>query len=727
MDTWVTYTALGLVIAAGYAVIASGLVLTYATTGVFNFAQGATGMLAAFMYWQLHVDWGWNTILSLVVTLGILAPLAGLLIELLFRGLDGTSENTKLVVSVSLLFGMIGLADLAWKPTVPHIVDKFFSGDKVQYGGINLTYHDIITIVVAILVAIALRLLLYRTRVGVAMRAAVDDPSLSSLNGVRTARVNQLSWVLGTVLAAIGGILIAPTAGLDAVLLSTLIVNAYAAAIFGRLRSLAMTFVGAIVLGLADGYLQGYLPQSRYLAGLRLASPMIILFIALLVIPAARLTGHVRTREYFPSPSRRGLWLFCGITLVFGLMLSATLNAANLNTYGYMFSYGIIALSLVPLFGFANQVSLCQLSLAGIGAIVMAHFGHGGNPVGLVLAIVITAIVGALVALPALRLSGIYLALATAAFAVALDRWVFTLPNFKVGPWTIKLFEGGSTAVDTVHFGGLRFDSPKSLFVLLVVAFVLCSLFVGALRRSRFGRRLIALRDSEAACATFGMSLVGTRVAVFAISAGLAGLGGALFGMQRSSVNPQDFQFAAGLPLFMLVAVGGAGFVSAGLFTGVSLYGVFPVTTALASWYTKYQNITVGLVGIGIGREPSGAAPQFRDGFRPLIENATVLTSTLAALGIWCILRLADVFGNWPLVIGLIVIFVAGTVVADVLDRRARAGERKAEEVAAAEAAEPDGTPLEWLGLTAPWTPERLAEVDEALALEEFAAAGRRR
>ena len=118
-------------------------------------------------------------------------------------------------------------------------LDKFFGNNKVNIGSINVTWHDIITIIVAVLVAIGLRLLLYRTRIGVSMRAVVDDSPLTTLNGIRTTRVHQLSWVLGTMLAAVGGILIAPNAGLDAILLSTLIVNAYAAAIFGRLRSLA--------------------------------------------------------------------------------------------------------------------------------------------------------------------------------------------------------------------------------------------------------------------------------------------------------------------------------------------------------------------------------------------------------------------------------------------------------------------------------------------------------
>ena len=117
----------------------------------------------------------------------------------------------------------------------------------------------------------------------------------------------MLAWAIGTSLAALGGILIAPGIALDAPSLSLLIVSAYAAAIFGRLRSLPLTFLGAIVVGCTEGYLTGYLPQNQYLAGLRLAIPAIILFIVLLVLPNPRLRGRMtRSREYFPTPTIRG-------------------------------------------------------------------------------------------------------------------------------------------------------------------------------------------------------------------------------------------------------------------------------------------------------------------------------------------------------------------------------------------------------------------------------------
>src|SRR3954471_8492759 len=335
----------GLSLAAIYAVIASGLVLTYTTTGIFNFAHGAIGMLAAFMYWQLRFDWGWPTWLSVLVVLFVAAPIFGFFLEAtIMRRLVGTSEATKLVVSISLLIGLIGVANLIWSPGESRPMGKFFESHKpIDLGVTTITYHQAITMGTAIVVAVGLRFLLYRTRMGVSMRANVDDRTLAVLNGAQPDRIAMLSGAVGCSLAAVGGILIAPSLTLEPISLSLLIVNAYAAAIFGRLRSLPLTFLGAIVVGLTEGYLAGYLPQNAYLPGLRIASPAIILFIILLLLPNPRLRGRMtRSREFFPMPSIKGALGFAAAVTAVGIVLATTLSKPDLLTYGKLFPVGIV-------------------------------------------------------------------------------------------------------------------------------------------------------------------------------------------------------------------------------------------------------------------------------------------------------------------------------------------------------------------------------------------------
>ncbi|MEY2571462.1 MAG: branched-chain amino acid transport system permease protein livM, partial [Acidimicrobiaceae bacterium] len=416
MEKFLTLTISGLSIAGVFAVAASGLVLTYTTTGVFNFAHGAIGMLGAFAFWQMHVEWGMPTWLALAIVLLVLAPVLGILIEAgIMRRLAGTSEATQIVVTVALLAAALGLGQWIWSPVEAHPIDRFWGGNKVSIGNVNVTWHALFSFGAAVAVAVGLRFLLYRTRAGITMRAAVDDRRLSLLNGARPDRSAMLAWAIGCSLAALAGVLISPDQGLQHTTLTLLIVNAYAAAMLGRLRSLPLTFLGAVVLGLADAYGSGYIDKSNvYLGGLRPAIPIILLFIVLLVLPQSRLRLHsaVRSRERYP------VWSWSSALTMFALLVGATAVVATLLTDGdarslmAVFGVAIVALSLVPLVGYAGQISLCQMSFAGIGAVVMAHHGEGGNPLALVLVALVCGVVGAIVALPALRLSGIYLALA---------------------------------------------------------------------------------------------------------------------------------------------------------------------------------------------------------------------------------------------------------------------------------------------------------------------------
>jgi branched-chain amino acid transport system permease protein len=332
-----------------------------------------------------------------------------------------------------------------------------------------------------------------------------------------------------------------------------------------------------------------------------------------------------------------------------------TLDAAR------MAALGIVALSLVPLTGFAGQVSLCQLSFAGIGALTMGAVGGGDTLWGVVLAAAVAGAVGAIIALPALRLEGLSLALATAAFAVALDRWVFTLPPFRLAGRDIDLFGSGSIAVGRISVAGWSSDSPARQLVLLSVVLGLLVAAVISLRTSRFGARLVALRDSEAACAVSGISIVRLKVTVFALSAAMAGLGGALYAGLLTSVTADAFSFVNGLPLFLTAVVGGITQASSGVFAGVSL-GLLSVAGRVAPQLDDLLLIAPGLVGIGLGRHPSGVV--------------TMIADALAAL------------------------------------RRRRApGADSTEE-------------WEWLGLTTPWDEARLRQLDGALGAEALAAIG---
>jgi branched-chain amino acid transport system permease protein len=691
MDQFLAFTVVGLSTAAVYAVIGTGLVVTHATTGVFNFAHGAAGMLSAFAYWQLAVGWGWPVPLALAFVLLVLAPAFGLFVErVLMRPVQALGEAERLVMTVALLTGCIALARWVWDPNTARPLTPFLAErPALRLGPAAVTWHQAITMAVALAIAAALWVLLHRTRAGTEMRASVDDRALAGLTGADPLRATRLAWVLGIQLAAVGGILIAPAVALDAQQLSLLIVSAYTAAVFGRLRSLPLTFLGALVVGLMEAYLAGYLPQNDYLPGLRLAAPALLLFLALLAFPHRRLRGRDRTPVRVPLPTARGSLLLAGCVVLFALVLVTVLAQDALLSYGTLFPLGVVALSFVPLAGYTGQISLCQLSIAGIGAVVWGHLGAHGELWALPVAMLVTAAVGALIALPALRLSGIYLALGTAAFAVVLDRWIFTLPAFEVLGVRVTFFDQGSVTVTGPDLFGLHLTSPAQLLVFSAVCLALVSVGVAALRRGRFGRRLIALRDSEAAYATLGGRLLVTKTAVFALSAGIAGLGGALYGMQLQTVTAEQFNLVAGLPVFLIAVIGGLGSVGTGLFAGIAFVVPAQLLSGLGSWAQDVTSLLVALAGMGLARSPSGLLARIRAEWTPLGHNRPLLSALFAVLGVCWLLAVLDVANGWLL---LAIALGAALVL----------------RVRAAVAAQPPPTdlPPEWWGVRRPWRSE---------------------
>ncbi|KOU58903.1 ABC transporter permease [Streptomyces sp. MMG1533] len=689
MEQFLTFGIVGLSTAAIYAVIGSGLVLTYVTTGVFNFAHGAAGMLAAFCYWQFTVGWGWPVPVALAVVLLVLAPGFGLAVErVLMRPVQRLGEAERLVMTVALLSGAIAAARWIWDPNVPRPLRVFFADrEPFRIGPAAVTWHQALTMAVALAVAAGLWFVLNRTRTGAEMRATVDDRSLVQLTGADPVRASRVAWILGTQLAAVGGILIAPTVALDASQLSLLIVSAYTAAVFGRLRSLPLTFAGAVVVGCLESYLTGYLPQNDYLPGLRLAAPALLLFLALLLFRHPRLRHRDRRLVQVQAPTLRGTLVFAASTVAFAVVLATVLGEADLITYGPVFSLGIVALSYVPLAGYAGQISLCQLSMAGIGAVVWGHLGSHGQLWALAAAIAVTAAVGALIALPALRFSGVYLALGTAAVAVVLDRWIFTLPSFEVLGVRIALFDQGSVEMAGPGLLGLRLDSAGELMVLAATCLGLASLGVAWLRRSGFGRRLIALRDSEAAYATLGGNLLVAKVLVFALAAGIAGLGGALYGMQQRSITAEQFNLIAGLPIFLVAVIGGLGAVGGGLFAGTAFVGP-NILLGLASWTQNVISVLPALAGMGLGHSPEGIIARFRRAWEPLGRDRIALPALLATLALGWVLRLSDVINGWTFLLGSLVLAYA---------LRGCAAVRRAPKT-------PPDVPVEWWGVRRPWS-----------------------
>ena len=610
---------LGLVSASIYAVVASGLVVTYTTSGIFNFAHGAVAMVCAFVYWQLSSPdaWGLPVPLALVLTIFVFAPAFGLFIDwLLMRGLDDAAPITRLVIPIGLTVALIQIATVIWPPdTVNATLPFFFANKSVEIAGVAVTYHQLIVLATAVVVAIVLRIVLYKTRIGVGMRAVVDNRGLAALNGASPDRVSGFAWALGFTLAGVAGVLIAPILALDQSQLTLLVISAYAAAMVGRLRSLPLTALGALILGLTGEAVNHYkghvwtvgqhsISMPNWLNVTTL--PAIMLFVVLIVVPQdkADVFSQRKDRMQVPNPNWRMVLLGCVALVAAAFVIPSLISNNTLLSVGYGLSLAIVALSLVPLTGYAGQISLAPLAFAGIGAAVMSKWGADGNPLALVAVVVICAAIGALVALPALRLRGLYLALATFAFALFVEKAV--LPE-------VPGFSQGAAEIGRLHFGPISTSSDRANLVLLAVAFSLLGIMVTALRKGPMGRRLQAMKDSPAACATLGLDTTALKLQVFALSAAMAGLGGALYGGWRGQVGVEQFSLLQGalpgLPVVLLTVVGGIAAVS-GALVGAMLLALIPLLGDYYPFLKDFMTVLPGLAGISLANNPDGAVAQ---------------------------------------------------------------------------------------------------------------------
>ncbi len=603
MSNFLQYTVFGIMFGAGYAIAATGLVVTYTTSGVFNFAQGAVGMIAAFCYWGLVTQDHVNILLALVIIVIVGAGASGALVERgLMRRLHGASAERPVMVTLGLLVILTGFATVTWGASTTRLVGNMVNG-QFRLVGINIQYQEVVIIGVAAAVAVALRFLFYATRTGVALRAVVDDPELLAMSGVSPNRMSQYGWILGFAMAALAGVLLAPTqtTGLSIEAMTLLVVNGYAAAIVGRLKNISVTFVAAIGIGLAENYVLNYvmphLPQSL-VPDITVALPMIFLFIALVTVPSVRLraVGRLSTIR---APRVAGGWesfitgiAFFVVAIVVAVLFGNTevKGTTVLDLGGVIMTLGLVGLSLVLLTGYSGQISLCQFSFMGIGAFVMGKIAGGGSVLGLVLATVICAGVGALIALPTIRLRDLYLALATFAFADAMANGVFT---------DTHIYGSGGVSIGRIIIPGVNFGGDRAEFLLVTAFFVLGAWMVLGIRRSLFGRRLVALNDSQAAYATVGLNIGITKVTVFAVAAGMAGLAGALYGTVQQVVGTSDFDIFPGIIFVLFVTVWSIRTVSGAFMAAVTFVVLGQI------WYNGL-GLFAGLGIILIGRAANG-------------------------------------------------------------------------------------------------------------------------
>jgi branched-subunit amino acid ABC-type transport system permease component len=539
------FILIGLTSGSVYGLAGSGLVLTYKTSGIFNFAHGTIAALCAYAFYDLRERQGLPWPVALVLCLGVVAPLAGLLLERIARRLADAPVAMKVVATVGMIVGVQQLIVIRYGASILR-TDSFLPTRTFRILGVNTGVDQLLVMAIALGGMIGLTLFL-RAQTGRRMRALVDQPELLAMMGTNPVKVRRRAWLIGTVFTAVSGVLLSPTVGLDAGVLTMLVVQAFGAAAIGMFTSIPLTYVGGLVVGVLGALSTKYVATIPWLNGLPSSLPFIILFAVLVLAPARWLRDF--TVDHKPpvvEPRRLPL----GAKLVGGVLLAALLLrlpdlvGTRLPVYTAALAYVVMFLSLGLLMRTSGQVSLAQLAFAAVGAAASARLAAGaGLPwlIAILLGSLVAVPVGALLAIPAIRRSGLYLALATFGFAVLLERMVF---------FTGIMFGGTQAALSAPRPSIATSDRA---YFYVVLAFVVAAIaFVTLLHRSRLGRLLRAMADSPTALTTSGTSVTVIKVVVFCVAAFLAGLGGALLGPVTGNASPGNFTAFASLQLVVL-------------------------------------------------------------------------------------------------------------------------------------------------------------------------------
>jgi ABC-type branched-subunit amino acid transport system permease subunit len=576
----------------GYGLLALGLVLVYRTNRVLNFAQGQIGVIAAVFLVKLTADFKFNYWFALVLSIG-LAAFVGALSELVLRRLFTRPRVLVMVATIGLSYVLLALAALPFiRPkdlykSVPVPFDLSF-----HLGPFIITPTEVLTLIVAPLVTVALVLAVRLTPWGLSMRAMSENADSARLSGVWIRRTSTLTWTVAGALSAFTAILNAPnqTSALTQALSPDLLVYALTAALIGAMISLPVAFIAGVGVGVGLELLQWNVASPAKQQFIIFVVVMVVLLIRVGALRKGARTGDKSTWEHGAATTVRatadalrrrvsssGVWL----VVVVAALLPLVLSVGNDFLMSQICIYAVIALSLTMLTGWAGQVSLGQFALVAVGALVAVHLGTS-VPLPLVMLYggAVTALVAIIVGLPALRMPGLFLAVTTLAFAIFMQTAVLGTPCITVPGINKTLCTGLPNPAYTVlarpSLFGISLSSQRA-FAWFSLAVLLLSVFILRVWRDKgVARRLVAVRDNELGAAALGIPVLRTKLLAFALSGFVAGYAGVCFAFAVGQLNNTDITFdpTTSFVIISMVVIGGLGSIPGAILGALYLEGL---------------------------------------------------------------------------------------------------------------------------------------------------------
>jgi ABC-type branched-subunit amino acid transport system permease subunit len=596
----------GVIIGLGYGLLAVGLVLIYRTNRVLNFAQGQVGVIAAVFLVKLTADFHFEYWFALVLSIA-LAAAVGALSELVLRRLFSRPRVLVMVATIGLSQVLLALTALPfirphdlYKP-VPVPFDLSFT-----IGSTIITPAEVLTLIVAPIVAVGLAVAVRTTPWGLSMRAMSENADSARLSGVWIRRTSTLTWTVAGALSAFTAILNAPgqTSALTEVLSPDLLLFALTAALVGAMINITVAFVAGIGVGVLYELLQWNITTP--------ANQQLVLFAVLLAVLVIRVRalrkqtrsaerstwsqGGAAVRVALDTVRRRvsvsGVWLAVGGAALLPLVL----DTGRTFLFSQICIYAVIALSLTVLTGWAGQVSLGQFGLVAVGALMAAHLGNSlPLPVLLLFAGAVTAVVAIVIGLPALRMPGLFLAVSTLGFAIFMQESVLATPCWTLPGLHKTLCTGlpdpASTLISRPNLFGLSLQSERAFAWFSFAILLLSILAVRTWRDRGIARRLIAVRDNEIGAAAMGIPVLRTKLLAFGLSGFMAGYAGVCFAFATQRFSTSTFDPTVSFIIISMIVIGGLGSIPGAILGALYLEGL----PALFGANPTIQFLTSGL------------------------------------------------------------------------------------------------------------------------------------
>jgi ABC-type branched-subunit amino acid transport system ATPase component/branched-subunit amino acid ABC-type transport system permease component len=606
VSIFVEFAVLGIVAGSITSLLAMGLVVAYRGSRVINFAQGAIAMVAAFVFFSLHVTHGQSFALSFVAGVGTAALISLLMHFLVIDRLRSAPQLMKLIATLAVL-ELLTQWETIKAPPITEYVPSSLPTRPIKVLSANVPEGQLEILGIVVVLALALGVVYRYTQLGRATTAALDNRRALSALGYSPSWLGAVNWLLSGCLSGVAGILLAPISGLSVATYSLLVLPALAAVVLGRFTSITWAVVGGLGIGLIQSEM-GYYIKTQGWAD---AAP----FLLLIVILAVRGVGQVARSAPAQRLARVGSGVIkpkVAIPVIIAALATAVLvqNQFWLGAIVVTAGSAIVLLSFVVITGYSGQLSLAQFAFAGLGAWIAGQLiaaVHMPLLPAVLIGVVGVAPIGILVGAVCLRTTGVNLAIVTLGFAAAVEYLLFDSSTFtgaagiQIG--NIELFGLNVSAI----------SEPNRYTVLALIALIIAAIITANVRRGVAGRRLLAIRANERAAASLGIDVPKAKLFAFTLGSMLAALGGIVIGFGNSTIIFSTFSTIPSVEGVSQAILGGVGWIPGAVIGGfIQTSGIF--SQALNTWvgasYVAYVPLgAAALLLIVIANQPDGAAP----------------------------------------------------------------------------------------------------------------------